>query len=98
MLAPAEQELLDAAAYYETQATGLGYQFLLKVESAITDITNNPKRWPLLRFDIRRRLVQRFPYGVLYKIDPECIVIVAVMHLRRHPDYWIERIHPHDKS
>ena len=91
-LLPAEQEILEAARYYEVQASGLGVDFLAKIDSAIQDISKQPELWPVLRFCIRRRLVHRFPYGLLYRIDPEEIVILAVMHLRRHPNYWINRI------
>ena len=91
-LDPAEREMLDAARYYESQAAGLGEDFLSKVESAVRDIAEHPDRWPVIRFEIRRRLVHRFPYGIFYRIGPEEIVVVAVAHLRRHPMYWIGRI------
>ena len=90
-LGPAEQEMLGAARYYESQAVGLGEDFLYKIQSAIKDVAEHPDRWLAIRFDIRRRPVHRFPYGILYRICPEEIVIVAVMHLRRHPSYWIGR-------
>jgi toxin ParE1/3/4 len=88
---PAELELLDADQYYELQATGLGSDFLEKVESAIYEITENPELCPEIRNRVRRRLIRRFPYGLLYRIDPDEIIILATMHLHRHPDYWIDR-------
>ncbi len=91
-LGPAEQEMLDAARYYESQAIGLGEDLLSKIQSAVKDVAEHPDAWPVIRFDIRLRLVYRFPYGILYRICPEEIVVVAVMHLRRHPTYWIGRI------
>ncbi len=91
-LLPAEQEMLGAARYYETQALGLGHDFLDKINSAVQDITEHPDRWPIIRFNIRRRLVHRFPYGILYRNDSEEIVVLAVMNLHRHPNYWINRI------
>ena len=90
-LRPAEQEMLDAAHYYEQQATGLGIDFLNKIEFAIHDISEDPERWPVVRTSIHRRLIPRFPYGLLYRIDPDEILILATMHLHRHPDYWIDR-------
>ena len=45
----AEQEMLDAAAYYELQVRGLGADFLDKMESAVADIAENPGRWPIMR-------------------------------------------------
>lgn len=70
MVRPAEQEMLDAAAYYELQVSGLGQDFLTKIASAVADIAENPDRWPIVRLNIRRRLVHRFPYGLLYRVDP----------------------------
>ena len=74
-LRPAELELLDAAKYYELQATGLGSDFLDEVDLAIRDIRENPERWPVLRNDMRRRLVRRLPYALLYRVDADAIII-----------------------
>ena len=90
-LRPAELEMLDAAKYYELQATGLGDDFLDKIDATIQDISGNPERWPIIKANVRRRLVHRFPYALLYHIDPNEIVIRATMHLHRRPDYWIDR-------
>ena len=90
-LLPAELEMLDAARYYNLQALGLGDDFLIKIDSAVQDIGSNPERWPIIRSNVRRRLVCRFPYALLYRVDPEEIVIQATMHLHRHPDCWINR-------
>ena len=83
--------MLEAVFYYEQQASGLGRDFLRKVQSAVDEITPHPTRWPKVRGNIRRRMIHRFPYAVLYEDQPEEIVIIAVMHLRRHPAYWIDR-------
>jgi plasmid stabilization system protein ParE len=91
LLRPAQEEMLEAAFYYEQQAGGLGQDFLRKVQSAIDEIAQHPTRWPKVRADIRRRRVHRFPYAVLYEDQPQEIVVIAVMHLRRHPAYWIDR-------
>ena len=90
-LRPAELEMLDAAKYYELQATGLGEDFLDKIDTAIQDISENPERWPIVRGRVRRRLVHRFPYALLYSVDPDEVVIQATMHLHRRPDYWTDR-------
>jgi len=89
---PAEQEMLEAAQYYERQSKGLGSSFLLEIQDAIDDIANSPETWPITRYDIRHRSIKRFPYRVLYRIDIDEIVVVAIMHLRRHPNYWLERL------
>ncbi len=91
-LPEAEQEMLEAAKYYESQATDLGIDFLSEVERAVNSIAELPMTWPVIEGELRRRLVRRFPFGILYRIEPEEIVIVAVAHLRRKPGYWRERI------
>jgi len=46
--------------------------------------------WPIVEDELRRHLVRKFPFGILYRIEPEKIVIIAVAHLRRRPGYWIK--------
>jgi len=91
-LLPAEVEMIEAAVYYEAQVPGLGDAFLAKIDSAVRDIRERPTAWPAIGGDIRKRLVHRFPYAVLYRVDPEEVVVVAIMHQRRRPDYWVGRI------
>lgn len=90
-LRPAEVELLSAAQYYESQAVGLGIDFLDKIDSALQDIETHPNRWPIVRNNIRRRLIHRFPYALIYRIDEFEIIILATMHLSRRPEYWQDR-------
>ena len=91
LLQPAEQEMFDAAAHYESRVPGLGDAFLDKIASAVADIAENPERWPIIQSDIRRRLIHRFPYALFYRADTDEIVVLAVAHLHRRPVYWIER-------
>ena len=92
-LLPAEDEMLEAAFYYEQQSSGLGKDFLDKIQNAVDDISQHPTRWPKTRKNIRRRMVHRFPYAILYEVHSHYVLIVAVMHLRKHPNYWIDRTH-----
>ncbi|ATG91970.1 type II toxin-antitoxin system RelE/ParE family toxin [Methylomonas koyamae] len=91
-LAAAETELDQAYQWYEQQQSGLGKQFLSEFDAAIRRITAFPTSYVLIDTDIRRCLIKRFPYGVLYGIDHESIIVVAVAHLHRKPDYWLGRI------
>lgn len=93
LLLPAEQEMFDAACFYQVQASGLGRDFLDKVELAIRGVAEAPERWPLIDGNIRRCMIRRFPYSLLYRVDVEEIVILAVMHQKRHPAYWLSRTH-----
>lgn len=84
----AEIELIQAIEYYEQCSKGLGQDFAIEVYASIERIITYPKAWSVIDEEIRRALVKRFPYGVLYAEDSNEIFIVAVMNLHRNPDYW----------
>lgn len=84
----AEKEFNEAIDYYENLEPGLGYDFALEAHSAVKRAIVFPKAWPEIDSDIRRSLVRRFPYGILYSEEPGGIFIVAVMNLHRKPGYW----------
>ena len=84
--------MVAAAQYYETRSHGLGADFLDEVQRGVETISSNPRTAPVVRENIRRRLLKRFPFGILYAIEPDTVVIVAVMHLRRRPGYWEGRV------
>ncbi len=88
----AEAEFLAAIDCYERYEPGLGYDFSIEVHSTIGNILSFPKAWPILEDDIRRCLIRRFPYGIVYSQDGDVIFILAVMHLHRDPDYWKDRL------
>ena len=88
----ARQEYREAAAFYETRQSGLGAAFTLEVEAALDRILEAPARWRVIEEDVRRCLTHTFPYGILYTIEDGSILIVAVMHLRRRPGYWRNRL------
>jgi toxin ParE1/3/4 len=88
----ARSEYREAAAFYEDHLPRLGAAFTLEVEAAIDRILEAPQRWRVIDQDVGRCLTHKFPYGVLYTIEHDSILIVAVMHLRRRPNYWLERL------
>jgi plasmid stabilization system protein ParE len=87
----AEQELNDAAQYYELESAGLGIAFLSEVERCCASIIEHPEAAQVIVGAVRRRLVTRFPYAVLYTIRPSAIRILAIMNLKRRPAYWASR-------
>ncbi len=87
----AESEFLEAIDYYEECETGLGFDFSIEVYASIQNSVSFPTAWPEIEDNIRRCLIQRFPYGILYSIAPDKIFILAVMHLHRDPSYWKHR-------
>jgi toxin ParE1/3/4 len=92
----ARVEYRKAALFYDTRRVGLGAAFTLEVEASIGRILEAPERWRVIEQDVRRCLTHTFPYGVLYTIEAEAVLIVAVMHLRRRPGYWRERLSSDD--
>jgi hypothetical protein len=88
----AEAEFLDAIEYYESCEPGLGQVFAVEVFSTIERITAFPDAWPILTHCTRRCRTKRFPYGIVYSKFTDEIYILAVMHLRRSPEYWKQRI------
>jgi len=87
----AERELNDAALYYESESPGLGVIFLDEIEHFIEAIAKNPSGGIKVRGQVRRRILRRFPYGILYSVKAEGIRILAIMHLKRRPMYWAGR-------
>jgi plasmid stabilization system protein ParE len=87
----AEGEFAEAAGYYDQKSPGLGGAFVREIEACVASILEQPRAGRQLRGDVRRRLVHRFPYAVVYRIIDGGIRILAVMNLRRRPSYWAGR-------
>lgn len=85
-------EYEDAARYYAECEEGLELRFILALESAFRDIVRSPERWRIFESDVRRYLVNVFPYAVLYSIECDSILVIAVMHCHREPGYWKHRL------
>lgn len=87
----ARAEFLLAVQYYENCQSGLGRRFRLVVESAVQDIMETPFLYRILHAPFRRCLLQKFPYAIIYSIEPDHIHIIAVAHTKRKPGYWLIR-------
>jgi plasmid stabilization system protein ParE len=87
----ADKEFERAVEYYEECRAGLGLEFAQEIYAAIDRAVQFPKAWSQMSENTRRCLVNRFPFGVIYRIRPGYIEVVAVADLRRHPDYWRDR-------
>ncbi len=86
----AQLELEDATLFYELEFTGLGKRFRQEVRQAAKRISDYPNAWSIERGEIRRCLLHRFPYKLLYSVETDHIFIVAIAHQHRKPDYWID--------
>jgi len=89
--AEAEADLKDAAAWYELQRKGLGQEFLDDVLRTFDQISVNPNLYPIVHRKTRRLVVNRFPFGIYYRVERTSAVVVAVMHGSRHPLHWKKR-------
>lgn len=85
---PALSELKEAALYYDHKDKGLGARFLDEIDETVERITRFPRAWHPMSARTRRCRTHRFPFGLLYQIRPDEILITAVMDLRRDPQRW----------
>ncbi len=87
----ADAEMMEAAQYYENRAFGLGASFLDAVEEAVDKVSAEPEAYQLVGNEVRQKLLQRFPYSILYVVGDDRIRILAVPHHKRRPGYWKSR-------
>ncbi len=90
----AENETIEAFDWYENRVPGLGAEFLLCLDAVLNSISRNPRQYQPVHRSVRRALMRRFPYEVLFMEDDERIVVLSVFHARRDPAHWQERISP----
>ena len=90
-LAEAQRDLDDAFQYYETARPGLGLEFLDTLDGAIRRLARFPDSGSTMTPALRRVLLPRYPYGIIYGCDGDTLVVVAVAHLHRRPRYWTGR-------
>jgi len=86
------EEYRQAALWYAEREPGIALRFIASVEDAISRVLDAPTRWRVIDEDVRRCLIRVFPYAVLYTIEADFLLIVAVMHCSREPNYWKLRV------
>ena len=87
----AELELDDATRFYEIEFDGLGSRFREEVRQAARRISEYPEAWSIEIGDVRKCLLHRFPFKLLYSIEEDHIFVIAVAHQHRQPDYWVDK-------
>ena len=87
----AEAELLEQIRYLEGQARGLGRLFFVEIHKAERQLARHPASSPEILPGIRKHLMRKFPYLMIYSIEDGNILILAVAHAKRRPDYWVGR-------
>ena len=85
-------EFTDSAQYYASRQENLGHRFISAVEVVLDRIQQNPHVGRVIEEDIRRSLTHVFPYAVLYSLERDYLLIIAVMHCHREPGYWRHRV------
>jgi len=88
----AQQEVDEAVAWFEERADGKGVDFLDELDRIVRLIKAYPLASTQIDQEIRRRLFARFPYSLIYGIDHNTLVVIAVAHSRRAPHYWVDRL------
>lgn len=88
----AEDELLHEIGYLELRANGLGRRFFTEVRRAEKLISQFPESAEEIRPGIRKRILQKFRYSLIYSIEEDVLLILAVAHHSRRPGYWVGRV------
>jgi plasmid stabilization system protein ParE len=88
----AEFEIVEAASRYEARNPGLSAEFLRAVEGALAAIQRNPHQYQIVFRQVRRVVLRRFPYALMYLATEKETIVVACVHSRRHPKGWQTRM------
>jgi plasmid stabilization system protein ParE len=88
----ANREFREALNYYIGISPELGARFFREMEQLMHEVCERPQLFRQFDPPARRHFTDRFPYGVIYLVEPDHIWIVAVMHLHREPRYWRARL------
>lgn len=88
----AQQEVDDAVVWYNNQTEDKGREFLDELDRAVRLAKSFPQAFTEIEPEIRRCLLAHFPYALIYGIEQQTIVVIAVAHLHRQPGYWADRI------
>jgi len=91
-LSPAEEEMIEAALFYERRSAHLGIDFLDDIDRVVGLIREHPHIGAVIDESFRRVLLHRFPFNLVYTVEADSILIIAVAHQRRRPGYWRERV------
>jgi toxin ParE1/3/4 len=91
LLRAAQADIRRAALFYKRQAKSLGPEFTTEVEHALARVAEHPEIGSPMRRGARKLLVRRFPYLIIYRVLSDHVLVLAVGHQRRHPDFWIDR-------
>ena len=87
-----KRELREAARWYESRTPGLGVEFIQSITACVELICSHPEMFPSIYRHVRRALVKRFPFSLLYFSENGNITIISVFHSSRDPQVWRRRV------
>ena len=88
----ADQDVQDAAMWYDSERAGLGEDFVNDIHQLTARIAENALQFPVVRDVARRGILSKFPYGVYFVVENGIAVVIAVIHLHRDSTAWTERL------
>jgi toxin ParE1/3/4 len=88
----ADAELTEARQWYSHHRKDLDLEFMQCIEAALSRIRSNSRLSPVVYRGMRRAVVRRFPFAILYEVTGREIQIIPVFHSRRNPDVWKSRM------
>jgi plasmid stabilization system protein ParE len=88
----AEVGMAEAALWYERRSLGLGAEFVRSVDACLALVSRQPTLFPVIHREARMALPRRFPYLIIYRVFPDFISVIAVIHGKRHPRRWKSRL------
>ncbi len=87
----AQDDIDKVLSWYGEERLALALEFAESLDAAIARISDTPMQFPVVHKEVRRALLGRFPYGVFFTVVADTVHVLAVVHLRRHPDSWKQR-------
>ena len=92
MIPAARAEMFRAARWYDRRGNGLGDRLLDDIRTSILSVLEFPAAFPPINPVYRKKLLDVFPYALIYRIEADEIIVVAIANLKRSPRYWRRRI------
>ena len=85
------QDIADACSYYDNNKAGLSDEFTQQVERALALVLQFPLAAPAVTKRLRKKRIGQFPYSIVYRADPDMIVVFGIVAEQKQPDYWLNR-------
>ena len=90
-LREAQNEFDESLAWYLERSESAADGFEEAVERAVQEIVEHPERWAFIDDRHRYRMLRRYPYLIVYRVDADMVIVVAIAHSKRRPEYWANR-------